>query len=53
MITKKKKMPDGWVSITWKDKTGKKWVSNMPVSAYGHFQLQILSKGGIIVKEEF
>ena len=50
---KRQKMPDDWVSITWKDAGGKKWKSNMPVSAYGTFQLRIMSSGGVIVKEEF
>jgi hypothetical protein len=49
----KQKMPDGWIRVTWKDAQGKKWNSNMPVSAFGHFELNLLSKGGVIVKEEF
>jgi hypothetical protein len=49
----KQKMPDGWIRVTWKDAQGKKWSDNMPISAFGHFELTLLSKGGVIVKEEF
>jgi len=52
-MANKQTMPDGWVRITWKDGTGKKWSDNMPISAYGLFQLRVMEKGGIIVKEQF
>lgn len=50
---KKQKLPDGWIRITWKDCSGKKWSDNMPISALGHFELRLLNKGGMIVKQEF
>jgi len=49
----KQKMPTGWVRVTWKDNNGKKWSSNVPISAYGRIQLEIIAKGGVIIKEEF
>jgi hypothetical protein len=52
-IMVKQKMPDGWVRITWKDNDRKKWVVNIPMSAYASLQMRILEKGGVIIKEEY
>jgi hypothetical protein len=45
---KKQRMPDGWVQVIWYDKLRQRWSSNMPKSAFKHFYLNLISKGGVI-----
>jgi len=45
-----KKMPDGWVSIKWKDAKGRKFTNNVPKVMKTMTIMNVESSGGRIIK---
>ena len=47
------KMPEGWMKVKWKDSSGNIWNDSIPKSTYSDFNMNVMVKGGIVVKTDY